>query len=159
MKIGDERPRLVVVEEYRLSSLGDPYLALPALSAYSGISARTLRDRLASIPHYKLPGVNVDTGSMRADRFLPLDGRDGTALVARLPWLWWRPWMGVDRVNPWALVSSTMSTPVPAVTDRDEAAHHGRDRDAAAGGGGDAAASCHRLRSSDPGPAGLHALI
>jgi hypothetical protein len=68
VRIGDERPCLAVVEEHRITTALDPYFALPALSAYSGISVRTLRDRLPSIPHYKLPGVKGTTGKILVRR-------------------------------------------------------------------------------------------
>jgi hypothetical protein len=68
VKIGAERPRLAVVEEHRLTTALDPYFTLPALSAYSGISVRTLRDRLPSISHYKLPGRKGATGKILVRR-------------------------------------------------------------------------------------------
>ena len=68
MEIGEERPRLAVVEEHRLTTALDPYFTLPALSAYSGISVRTLRDRLPSISHYKLPGAQGDRGKIPVRR-------------------------------------------------------------------------------------------
>jgi hypothetical protein len=68
VRIGDERPCLAVVEEHRITTALDPYFALSALSAYSGISVRTLRDRLPSIPHYKLRGVKGTTGKILVRR-------------------------------------------------------------------------------------------
>lgn len=59
MKVGAERPRLVVVEGIALSTPADPYLALAALAGYSGCSVRWLRDRLKDVHHplpcYRLP--------------------------------------------------------------------------------------------------------
>lgn len=60
-QVGQDRPRLVVVDECRLSSPADPYFSLKALAAYSGLSVRTLRsfvERLPeeALPCYRLPG-------------------------------------------------------------------------------------------------------
>lgn len=61
--IGQDRPRLVVVDELQLTSPADPYLSLRALAAYSGCSVRWLRDRLVdahhALPCFRLPGGKV----------------------------------------------------------------------------------------------------
>jgi hypothetical protein len=62
-KMGDGRPRLVVVEGIHLATPLDPYLTLRALAAYSGLSVRFLRGWLMDpghpIPHYKVGGKIV----------------------------------------------------------------------------------------------------
>jgi hypothetical protein len=59
-RIGDERPKLVVIEGIEVTTALDPYLPLRALAAYSGMSARSLRDRLTDpyhpLPHYRVGG-------------------------------------------------------------------------------------------------------
>jgi hypothetical protein len=52
--MGGDRPQLVVLKEITMNSPADPYLPLKALSAYSGLSVRWLRDRLRE-PHHPLP--------------------------------------------------------------------------------------------------------
>ena len=44
--LGQDRPRLVVIEGIEISATLDPYLSLRALAVYSGCSVRWLRDRL-----------------------------------------------------------------------------------------------------------------
>lgn len=62
-RLGDGRPRLVVVESLELTTALDPYLSLRALAGYSGCSVRWLRDRLTEsrqpLPCYRLPGGKV----------------------------------------------------------------------------------------------------
>lgn len=53
-RVGEDRPRLVVLERVELSTPLDPYLPLRALAAYSGCSVRWIRDRLID-PHHPLP--------------------------------------------------------------------------------------------------------
>jgi hypothetical protein len=60
-QVGQDRPRLVVVDEFVLTTAIDPYLSLKALSSSSGLSVRTLRsfiERLPdeALPCYRLPG-------------------------------------------------------------------------------------------------------
>jgi hypothetical protein len=57
-RIGDERSKLLVVEGIEVTTALDPYLPLRALAAYSGMSARSLRDRLTD-PHHPLPHYRV----------------------------------------------------------------------------------------------------
>jgi hypothetical protein len=63
MTIGQDRPRLVVVDSLQLTSAVDPYLTLPALASYCGHSIRWLRDRLKDserpLPHFRPPGGRV----------------------------------------------------------------------------------------------------
>ncbi len=59
--MGEGRPKLlVVVEEITLSSPADPYLALKALSTYTGLSRRKLYDLLKDpvrpLPCYRIGG-------------------------------------------------------------------------------------------------------
>jgi hypothetical protein len=60
VKIGDERPQLLVVKEMEITTPLDPYMSLRALESYSGCSKRWLADRLSDLrhplPHYRLPG-------------------------------------------------------------------------------------------------------
>ena len=62
-QVGQDRPRLVVVDELVLTTQTDPYLSLRALASYSGCSVRWLRDRLVDahhpLPCYRLPGGKV----------------------------------------------------------------------------------------------------
>lgn len=59
-KLGQDRPRLVVIEGLELTTPLDPYLDLAALSAYSGLSRRKLRELLKDprhpLPHYRIGG-------------------------------------------------------------------------------------------------------
>lgn len=61
-QVGQDRPRLAVVEAVVLTAPADPYLSLRALAAYSGLSVRTLRKLLArtppaqALPCYRLDG-------------------------------------------------------------------------------------------------------
>ena len=57
--IGQDRPRLVVVEGITLATPADPYLSLRALADYSGCSVRWLRDRLTD-PHHPLAHYRVE---------------------------------------------------------------------------------------------------
>lgn len=62
-RLGQDRPKLVVVKDLELTTLLDPYLPLRALAAYSGCSIRWLRDRLYDLrhplPYYRLPGGKI----------------------------------------------------------------------------------------------------
>ncbi len=59
--------QLVVVSGITLTGPADPYLPLKALAAYSGCSARWLRDRLADprhpLPHYRPYGKGWSAGA------------------------------------------------------------------------------------------------
>ncbi len=62
-RIGEGRPKLVVVEGITLSSPADPYLDLKSLSAYTGLSRRKLHDLLRDpahpLPCYRIGGKIV----------------------------------------------------------------------------------------------------
>jgi len=62
-QLGNDRPKLVVVEGVEITAPLDPYLSLRALAEYSGCSVRWLRDRLTdphhALPCYRLPGGKV----------------------------------------------------------------------------------------------------
>jgi hypothetical protein len=61
-ELGQDRPRLVLVERVMLSAPADPFLSLRALADYSGLSVRTLRTFLErnppaqALPCYRLAG-------------------------------------------------------------------------------------------------------
>jgi hypothetical protein len=63
--IGQDRPRLAVVEHIVLTTPADPYLSLRALEEYSGLSRRTLRKFLErnppaqALPCYRLEGKSL----------------------------------------------------------------------------------------------------
>jgi hypothetical protein len=65
--MGQDRPRLVVLEGLSLSTTLDPYLNLRALATYSGCSVRWLRDRLTD-PHYPLPCYRLPGGKVLVRR-------------------------------------------------------------------------------------------
>jgi hypothetical protein len=58
--VGQERPKLAVIEGFNLTTPLDPYLSLKALVKYSGFSERWLRQRLTDpqhpLPCYRFPG-------------------------------------------------------------------------------------------------------
>jgi hypothetical protein len=54
VRVGTERPRLVVVDALQLTATLDPYFSLRGLAHYSGCSVRWLRARLTD-PHHPLP--------------------------------------------------------------------------------------------------------
>jgi hypothetical protein len=61
--LGQERPRLAVIEGVEITTFLDAYLTLRALAVYSGCSVRWLRDRLVDVHHplpcFRLPGGKV----------------------------------------------------------------------------------------------------
>jgi hypothetical protein len=63
--LGQDRPRLALVERIMLAAPADPYLSLRALADYSGLSVRTLRKFLErnppaqALPCYRLGGKVV----------------------------------------------------------------------------------------------------
>jgi hypothetical protein len=65
--MGQDRPRLVVLEGLSLSTTLDPYLSLRALAVYSGCSVRWLRDRLTD-PHHALPCFRLPGGKVLVRR-------------------------------------------------------------------------------------------
>ncbi len=62
-RVGQDRPRLVVVEGLEVTTPLDPYLGLRALATYSGCSVRWLRDRLTD-PHRPLPCYRLPSGKI-----------------------------------------------------------------------------------------------
>jgi excisionase family DNA binding protein len=66
-QLGQDRPRLVVVEELALASPADPYLTLRALASYTGCSVRWLRDRIKD-PHHPLPCYRPHGGKLLVRR-------------------------------------------------------------------------------------------
>ncbi len=73
-RLGEDRPRLAVVEGMTLASLADPYLTLRALADYSSCSVRWLRDRLTDpdqpLPCYRLPGGKILVRRSEFDHWL-----------------------------------------------------------------------------------------
>ena len=57
-QVGAQRPRLVIVDELRISSALDPFLSLKALAGYASLSVRKLRDRLED-PRHPLPCYRI----------------------------------------------------------------------------------------------------
>ncbi len=59
-RIGQDRPKLVVVEGITLTNPADLYLSVTALAHYAGLSPRRLRDLLKDpvrpLPHYRIGG-------------------------------------------------------------------------------------------------------
>jgi hypothetical protein len=87
-QLGQDRPRLVVVEELALASPADPYLGLRALASYSGMSVRWLRDRLTDfhcpLPCYRLPGGKVLVRRSEWDAWIARYRRVGDPDVERI---------------------------------------------------------------------------
>src|SRR5262245_21609419 len=65
--VGQDRPRLAVIEGMNLTTTVDPYLNLRALAKYSGMSVRWLRDRLTD-PHHPLPCYRLPSGKILVKR-------------------------------------------------------------------------------------------
>lgn len=88
MRLGEDRPRLAVVEALTLTSPADPYLSLRALAQYSGCSVRWLRDRLTDphhpVPCYRLPGGKILVRRSEFDGWLVRYRRVGHEQVARV---------------------------------------------------------------------------
>ncbi len=88
MKVGEDRPRLAVVEGFHLPTPLDPYLSLRALATYSGCSVRWLRDRLTDpqhpLPCYRLPGGKVLVRRSEFDGWLARYRQVGRPDVDRL---------------------------------------------------------------------------
>ena len=86
--MGQDRPRLVVVEGLALSTPADPYLSLTALADYSGCSVRWLRDRLTDVHHplpcYRLPGGKILVRRGEFDAWLARYRRVGRPDVDRV---------------------------------------------------------------------------
>jgi hypothetical protein len=92
--LGADRPRLVVVDELRLTPPSDPYLSLRALAVYSSCSVRWLRAQLGDprhpLPCYRLPG--------------------GKILVRRSAWdAWLARYRQVGRADVTAVVSDVLA--------------------------------------------------
>ena len=65
--IGQDRPKLAVIDGFNLTTPLDPYLSLKALAKYSGCSVRWLRDRLTD-PHHPLPRYRLPSGKILVRR-------------------------------------------------------------------------------------------
>jgi len=61
--VGQDRPRLAVIDAVALTTPLDPYLSLRAVASYSGCSIRWLRDRLTD-PHHPLPCYRLPDGKI-----------------------------------------------------------------------------------------------
>ncbi len=87
-KLGEDRPRLVVIDGITLSSPADPYLTLRALSEYSGCSTRWLRDRLTDLHHplpcYRLPGGKILVRRSEFDHWFAQYRQVGHPLVEQI---------------------------------------------------------------------------
>jgi len=87
-RLGQDRPRLVVVEGLTLTSPADPYLSLGALAEYSGCSTRWLRDRLTDPYHplacFRLPGGKILVRRSEFDAWLARYRRVGNPDVTRI---------------------------------------------------------------------------
>ncbi len=87
-RLGQDRPRLVVVEGMELLTPLDPYLSLRALARYTGCSVRWLRDRLTDpyhpLPCYRLPGGKVLVRRSEFDAWLARYRQVGRPDVDRL---------------------------------------------------------------------------
>lgn len=86
--MGQDCPRLVVVEGINITTPLDPYLSLRALAIYSGCSVRWLRDRLTApqhpLPCYRLPGRKILVRRSDFDAWLVTYRRLGDADVDRI---------------------------------------------------------------------------
>jgi hypothetical protein len=86
--IGQDRPRLTLVEGIMLSAPADPYLSLRALADYAGLSVRTLRTFLErnppaqALPCYRLAG-KVLVRRSDFDRFMDQYRTQGHPALAR----------------------------------------------------------------------------
>lgn len=87
-RLGQDRPRLMVVEGISLASPADPYLPLRALADYSGCSVRWLRDRLTDphhpLPCFRLPGGKILVRRSDFDAWLARYRRVGDPQVERI---------------------------------------------------------------------------
>lgn len=89
-RLGQDRPRLVVVEGINLLNPlgGDCYLSLRGLTGYSGMSGRWLRDRLTDphhpLPCYRLPGGKILVRRSEFDAWLARYRRVGDPQVERI---------------------------------------------------------------------------
>jgi len=87
-KLGQGRPRLVVVEGIDVTTPLDPYLSLRALAEYSNCSVRWLRDRLWDpgypLPCYRLPGGKILVRQSEFDAWLMRYRQVGQPEVGRI---------------------------------------------------------------------------
>lgn len=65
--VGQDRPRLAVIDALALTTPLDPYLTLSSLRGYAGCSVRWLRDRLRD-PHHPLPCFRLPGGKVLVRR-------------------------------------------------------------------------------------------
>lgn len=86
--IGQDRPKLVVVDELAVTTPLDPYLSLSALATYSSCSIRWLRDRLTDLRHplpcYRLPGAKILVRRSEFDAWLGQYRQVGNPDVERI---------------------------------------------------------------------------
>jgi hypothetical protein len=54
MSIGDDRPKLLVVESLEITTALDPYLSIAALAKYASLAPNWLREKLRD-PIHPLP--------------------------------------------------------------------------------------------------------
>jgi len=86
--LGQDRPRLALVEHVMLAAPADPYLSLRALAEYSSLSVRTLRTFLErtppaqALPCYRLAGKVVVRRS-DFDRFMEQYRAQGRPALVR----------------------------------------------------------------------------
>jgi hypothetical protein len=93
-RLGQDRPRLVVLEGIELATTLDPYLSLRALAVYSGCSIRWLRAQLGD-PHHPLPCYRLPGGKI---------------LVRRSAWdAWLARYSQVGRADVIAVVSDVLA--------------------------------------------------
>lgn len=87
-RMGQDRPRLAVIEGIEVTTPLDPYLTLRSLASYSGCSIRWLRDRLTdchhALPCYWLPGGKVLVRRSEFDGWLAQYRRVGMPEVNRV---------------------------------------------------------------------------
>lgn len=87
-RLGEDRPRLVVIEGLELTTLLDPYLSLRALAKYSSCSVSWLRYRLHDphhpLPCYRLPGGKVLVRRSEFDAWLARYRRRGSPQIDQL---------------------------------------------------------------------------
>jgi excisionase family DNA binding protein len=86
-QLGQDRPRLVVIDELTLTTPLDPFLSLKALAGYSGLSVRTLRTHLGDL-HHPLPcyrvGGKILIRRSEFDAWMARYRRAGDPLVERV---------------------------------------------------------------------------
>lgn len=88
VRLGHDRPRLVVIEGVEVATTVDPYLTLRTLVGYSGCSVRWLRDRLTDprhpLPCYRLPSGKILVRRSEFDAWIRSYRRVGDPEVDRI---------------------------------------------------------------------------